>query len=104
VIDGFGFDVELIYVAHLAGLALREIPVRWDHCAGSKVSVTRDSWRMFNDLRLIRRYASEGHYRQAINAAREAARHINPTSSDAPGGGASSGDTSPELAATARKI
>jgi glycosyltransferase involved in cell wall biosynthesis len=103
-IDRFGFDVELIYVAHLAGLALREIPVRWDHYDGSKVSVMRDSWRMFNELRLIRRHASEGRYQQAINAAREAARHRRQTSSDAPNDGVSSGDTSPELAATARRI
>src|SRR6187431_759878 len=33
-IDRFGFDVELIYLAHLAQLRLHEIPVRWDHTAG----------------------------------------------------------------------
>src|SRR5215470_15711405 len=33
-IDRFGFDVELIYLAHLAELRLSEIPVRWDHVAG----------------------------------------------------------------------
>lgn len=103
-IDRFGFDVELIYVAHLAGLSLREIPVRWDHYDGSTVSVTRDSWRMFNELRLIRGYASDGHYQQAIDAAREAARHSHHASADAPGDEASSDDTSPELAATARRI
>ena len=104
VIDRFGFDVELIYVAHLAGLSLREIPVRWDHYDGSKVSVARDSWRMFNELRLIRRHASDGHYEQAISAAREAARQGNHSSADARGDGASSGATSPELAATARRV
>src|SRR5438876_8100444 len=35
-IDRFGFDVELLYVAQLAGLRLREIPVRWDDNPGSK--------------------------------------------------------------------
>src|SRR5262249_47632976 len=34
-IDRFGFDVELIYLAQLAQLRLREIPVRWDHNPGS---------------------------------------------------------------------
>src|SRR6266513_4273434 len=38
-IDRFGFDVELIYLAHLAQVRLREIPVRWDHNPGSKVAV-----------------------------------------------------------------
>jgi dolichyl-phosphate beta-glucosyltransferase len=54
VIDRFSFDVELIYVAHLAGLRLQEIPVRWDHNDGSKVNVLRDSCRMFNEVQRIR--------------------------------------------------
>ncbi|HYG80304.1 MAG TPA: dolichyl-phosphate beta-glucosyltransferase [Pyrinomonadaceae bacterium] len=69
-VDRFGFDVELIYLAYLAELALREIPVRWDHNEGSKVSVLRDSGRMFNEVRLIRRQAKEGVYDAAIAAAR----------------------------------
>src|SRR5438477_7926876 len=32
--DGFGFDVELLYLAQRAGLRLREIPVRWNHHEG----------------------------------------------------------------------
>ena len=35
--DGFGFDVELLYLAQRAKLRMREIPVRWNHCEGSKV-------------------------------------------------------------------
>ncbi len=54
VIDGFSFDVELICVARWAGLRLKEIPVRWDHNDGSKVSVIRDSWRMINEVQRIR--------------------------------------------------
>jgi dolichyl-phosphate beta-glucosyltransferase len=73
-IDRFGFDVELIYLAYLAELALREIPVRWDHNEGSKVSVVRDSRRMFNEVRLIRRQAKNGFYDAAIVAARVGAK------------------------------
>jgi dolichyl-phosphate beta-glucosyltransferase len=64
VIDRFSFDVELIYVAHLAGLSLKEIPVRWDHNDGSKVNVLRDSWRMFNEVQRIR--ARRSSYLKAI--------------------------------------
>src|SRR6266404_5199699 len=49
-IDGFGFDVELLYLARQAGLRLREIPVRWNHYEGSKVSFFRDSLRMFREV------------------------------------------------------
>lgn len=61
-IDRFGFDVEFIYVANLHKLKLKEIPVRWNDDARSKVSVFRDSTRMFNEVRLIRKYAKNGEY------------------------------------------
>jgi glycosyltransferase involved in cell wall biosynthesis len=72
-IDRFGFDVELIYLAHLAGLRLREIPVRWNHDDASKVAVLRDSIRMVDEVRRIRRGVASGVYNEAIGAARAAA-------------------------------
>ena len=71
-IDRFGFDVELIYLAHLARLRLREIPVRWNHHPASKVAVMRDSFRMMDEVRLIRREVDRGVYSEAISAARTA--------------------------------
>lgn len=65
-IDRFGFDVELLFVAHRLGLRLREIPVRWNHCEGSKVNVLRDSWRMFNEVREVRGNMRRGVYDRAI--------------------------------------
>jgi glycosyltransferase involved in cell wall biosynthesis len=62
-IDRFGFDVEFLYVAHHKALKLKEIPVRWDHCEGTKVSVFRDSQRMFNEVRIIRKNAKSGIYK-----------------------------------------
>jgi dolichyl-phosphate beta-glucosyltransferase len=76
-IDRFGFDVELIYLAHLAQLRLREIPVRWNHTAGGPLDASgnysRDSLRMVNEVRRIRRSAAAGEYSEAISAARTAA-------------------------------
>jgi len=72
-IDRFGFDVELIYLAHLARLRLREVPVRWNHDPGSKVAVMRDSFRMMDEVRRIRREVDCGVYSEAISAARTAA-------------------------------
>jgi len=72
-IDRFGFDVELIYLAHLAQLRLREIAIRWDHNPGSKVEVVRDSLRMADEVRRIRREVGRGIYSEAISAARTGA-------------------------------
>ncbi len=72
-IDRFGFDVELIYLAYLARLRLREVPVRWNHDPASKVAVMRDSFRMMDEVRRIRREVDRGVYSEAISAARTAA-------------------------------
>src|SRR5882724_874011 len=76
-IDRFGFDVELIYLAHLARMRLREIPVRWNHNEGGALDASgnysRDSLRMINEVRRIRRSADTGEYSEAISAARTAA-------------------------------
>src|SRR5215510_10355841 len=75
-IDRFGFDVELIYLAHLAHLRLREVPVRWNHTAGGPLDASgnysRDSLRMINEVRRIRASVNAGVYSEAISAARTA--------------------------------
>ncbi len=61
-IGRFGFDVEFLFVAKHHGLRLAEIPVRWNNVEGSKVSVIRDTMRMFSELNQIRRNARTGIY------------------------------------------
>ena len=53
-LDGFAFDVELLYLAQLAGLRIREIPVRWNHAEGSKVQFFKDSLRMLREVIALR--------------------------------------------------
>jgi hypothetical protein len=69
-IDRFGFDVELLYVANLAGLRMKEMPVRWDHNEGSKLNIISDTLRAFNEIRTVRSFAKKGVYDAAIEAAR----------------------------------
>src|SRR5678815_6050169 len=70
-IDRFGFDVELLYLAYKAGLKLKEIPVRWDHNEGSKITLFTDSFKMVNEVNLIRQQARRGVYDSAIRAVHE---------------------------------
>jgi glycosyltransferase involved in cell wall biosynthesis len=81
-VERFGFDVELLYVSSLAGLRLKELPVRWDHNEGSKVSVMRDSLRMFDEVRTIRVQARRGLYDAAVTAARAEAERERQGSED----------------------
>ena len=52
--DGFGFDVELLYLARKAGLRMREIPVRWNHYEGSKMRLVQDTARMLQEILTLR--------------------------------------------------
>ena len=61
-LTGWAFDVELLYIARHHGYQVVEIPIDWYFNADSKISVLRDSLRMFLDLLLIRRNARRGLY------------------------------------------
>ena len=52
--NGFGFDVELLYLAWRAKLRMREIPVHWNHHDGSKVDFFNDSLRMLGEVIALR--------------------------------------------------
>src|SRR6266487_2622019 len=53
-LDGFAFDVELLYLARRAELRIREIPVRWNHAEGSKVQFFKDSLQMLREVIALR--------------------------------------------------
>jgi len=51
-IEGFGFDVEVLFIARRLGYRAVEVPVRWDNAEGTTVSLWRgldaflDPWRV----------------------------------------------------------
>jgi len=62
-IDGFGFDVELLYVARRLGMHVREVPVTWVYAASSRVDPLRDTVRMVGDVVRVRLNDARGLYR-----------------------------------------
>ena len=64
-LTGWAFDVELLYIARRHGYQIVEIPIDWYFNADSKISVIRDSLRMFLDLLRIRFNAWRGLYDNA---------------------------------------
>lgn len=53
-IPGFGFDVEMLYLAKRAGAEIQEVPVSWHNVLDSKVSPLRHATQMFLDLFRVR--------------------------------------------------
>jgi len=54
-IDGFAFDVEILYRARRAGLKIVEVPVNWTNSSMSQVNLLTTPVKMFFDLFQIRR-------------------------------------------------
>ncbi len=61
-IDGFSFDVEILYLARKLRLKIEEVPVCWIDSPRSTVDPLRDSLRMFKDIARIRRDDRRGVY------------------------------------------
>jgi len=56
---GFGFDIEILYLAHKMGYKVKEGPVSWRHVTGSKVNLLIDPVKMFINIFQVRNW----HYR-----------------------------------------
>jgi dolichyl-phosphate beta-glucosyltransferase len=54
-LSGFGFDLEILYLAQRMKLSVKEVPVSWSHVSGSKVHMIKDSLRMALNIWQIKR-------------------------------------------------
>ncbi|MCB2155245.1 glycosyltransferase family 2 protein [bacterium] len=52
--DGFSFDVEVLFLAQRKGFKIVEVPVRWINSPASRVSPLSDSAKMFVDVMKLR--------------------------------------------------
>jgi dolichyl-phosphate beta-glucosyltransferase len=53
-IDGFGFDVEVLYLARRLGFAIEVVPLRWEHKVNSRVAPIGDTLGMLSDVLRVR--------------------------------------------------
>jgi dolichyl-phosphate beta-glucosyltransferase len=68
-LDGFAFDVEVLFLARRLGLAVSEVPVRAEERDGSKVQLVVDAVGMVRDVLRVRRWAVSGGYDRAVHQA-----------------------------------
>jgi glycosyltransferase involved in cell wall biosynthesis len=62
-IERWGFDPEVLFLAHKLRFRTVEVPVRWSHSEGTKVRMVRDSLHMLGELARIRWNQMRGCYR-----------------------------------------
>jgi dolichyl-phosphate beta-glucosyltransferase len=62
LISGFGFDVEILFLAEKEGFRIKEVPVKWLNSPNSRVKIVRDSAKMFIELFKIRTHWLSGRY------------------------------------------
>lgn len=61
--NGFGFDVEILFIAQKMGIGIKELGICWSYNEGSKIRPVKDSISMFKDLCLVRWNSFTGKYR-----------------------------------------
>ena len=61
-IDGWGFDVEVLFIALRRGYTLIEVPITWYYRPQTKISPFRDSFNMFTEVMRVRINGWRGAY------------------------------------------
>jgi glycosyltransferase involved in cell wall biosynthesis len=60
--NGFGFDVEILFTARRRGFDIIEVPVNWYYDPGSSVNILRDPFRMVREVLQVRLNGWRGMY------------------------------------------
>ena len=69
VVDGFAFDVELLFLCARFGLLVADVPVTWRNATDSKVSIVGDPLKMIADVLKVRWRFRRGLYNPESGAA-----------------------------------
>lgn len=67
VMQGWGFDVEVLFIARRRGYRIVEVPVNWYYGRGSRISPLKDSVRMLGELWQVRRNGWRGLYEESAS-------------------------------------
>jgi cellulose synthase/poly-beta-1,6-N-acetylglucosamine synthase-like glycosyltransferase len=65
-IDGWGFDMELLFIARRRGYTVREVPITWRYATGSRVRPVRATLALLRDLAAIRLNSWRGRYARPL--------------------------------------
>jgi dolichyl-phosphate beta-glucosyltransferase len=61
-IERWGFDPEILFIAHKLGFKVAEIPVAWGHVGDARINPVVDGAKMFQEMLRVRWYSITGEY------------------------------------------
>jgi len=61
--DGFGFDVEILFIARKYGFRITEVPIDWHYSPSSRIDPLRDTIKMFREVLEVRWNDLQGRYK-----------------------------------------
>ena len=77
-IKGWGFDVEILFIAQRRGMHIVEVPINWYYANRSQVRPVQDTYNMLREVLKVRLNAWKGRYRSANqNLGRQAKQPAN---------------------------
>ncbi|GAB4542751.1 MAG: glycosyltransferase family 2 protein [Anaerolineae bacterium] len=68
-INGWGFDVEILFVAQSRGMRIVEVPINWYYANRSQVRPIQDTYNMLREVLKVRLNAWRGRYNPTSQAA-----------------------------------
>jgi len=72
-INGWGFDVEVLFIARQRGYDLLEVPINWYYRENSRISPIRDAINMFVEVLRVRLNGWRGRYHDTESSAGDGA-------------------------------
>jgi dolichyl-phosphate beta-glucosyltransferase len=75
-IERWGFDPEILFLAHKFGFRVEEVPVRWGHSGGTRINPVMDGARMFQEMLRIRWYDLSSKYDGRIPVAAQPVKTV----------------------------
>ena len=77
-IERWGFDPEILFIAHKLKYTVVEVPVTWGHDERSRMSYLRDGLQMLKEMAEIRGNSIRGRYDAAIAARTDTSVMVTP--------------------------
>jgi dolichyl-phosphate beta-glucosyltransferase len=65
-VDGWAFDVEILFLSRRLGYKICEVPVRWQESEGTRVEALPDALRMLRDIVKFRLAWQRGEYKSRL--------------------------------------